>query len=246
MSQDSPPGAQVVDPTKSERGPFDLPARPDKPRALARLPVARHVMPREFVEANQRNRLMAGAVRAVAERGYAGTGVETICQASGLSRTTFYARFADKEACFLAAYDIAVAWLHARAAAAVDRVDGWREGVRAATETTLALLAADPALARLVSAEILCAGSCGQVRRQALIGALIPLLRRGRAEDPLGPELSPTLEFALLGGTISLIGREVGAGRAARLGELAPDLVELLLAPYLGTATATRAAGGRD
>ena len=48
------------------------------------------------------------AVDVVAEKGYAATTVADLTKEAGISRTTFYAMFEDKEACFLAAYDAAV------------------------------------------------------------------------------------------------------------------------------------------
>ena len=45
----------------------------------------------------------------VAEKGYAATTVADVVERAGVSRRTFYEQFADKEACFLAAYDVGLA-----------------------------------------------------------------------------------------------------------------------------------------
>lgn len=45
-----------------------------------------------------------------------------------------------------------------------------------------------------------------------------------------------------MGGIVTLIVREISAGRTAQLEELLPDLVELALAPYLGSEDAERLA----
>ena len=50
-------------------------------------------------------RILGGMVAAVAERGYAATTITDVVRHARVSRRTFYEHFADKEACFLAAYD---------------------------------------------------------------------------------------------------------------------------------------------
>jgi AcrR family transcriptional regulator len=72
---------------------------------LARLPPGRHGLPREFVTQNQRDRLAAGTIAVVAERGLNEATITQICAAAGVSRRTFYSYFSSKEECFFAAYD---------------------------------------------------------------------------------------------------------------------------------------------
>jgi AcrR family transcriptional regulator len=52
----------------------------------------------------QRERLLNGMARAVARRGYAEATVAEAIANAGVSRSTFYEHFADKEECFLAAF----------------------------------------------------------------------------------------------------------------------------------------------
>ena len=56
-----------------------------------------------------------------------------------------------------------------------------------------------------------------------------------------GPDTFKT-EEALVGGIVSLVIREISAGRTEQLEQLLPDLVELTLAPYVGTEQAERLA----
>src|SRR5258705_7100077 len=70
-----------------------------------RPPRGRHRLPPEVIARSQRERLLEAAVRVVAEKGYGATTVADLTREAGISRTTFYAMFEDKEACFLAAYD---------------------------------------------------------------------------------------------------------------------------------------------
>ena len=72
-----------------------------------RLPRGTHGLDRDVVEASQRTRLLEAVGRAVAERGYAGATIDDIVRGAGVSKKTFYEHFADKQDCFLAAYESA-------------------------------------------------------------------------------------------------------------------------------------------
>src|SRR4030088_909985 len=79
---------------------------PPEPLNVPRsLPRGIHGLEREVVLMSQRARLLEGIVRAVSEKGYAATRVLDVTRHARVSRTTFYEQFADKEACFLAAYE---------------------------------------------------------------------------------------------------------------------------------------------
>jgi AcrR family transcriptional regulator len=70
-----------------------------------RLPKGPHDLTREQVEASQRQRLLDAILDVVGEHGYAGTTVAHITKAAGVSRTTFYEQFRNKQDAFLTAYD---------------------------------------------------------------------------------------------------------------------------------------------
>lgn len=72
---------------------------------VARLPKGPHDLTREQVEASQRQRLLDAVLDVVGERGYAAATVADITTAAGVSRTTFYEQFRNKQDAFLAAYD---------------------------------------------------------------------------------------------------------------------------------------------
>ena len=128
--------------------------RPTSPR----LPAGRHGLPREFIVQNQRERIITALVDTVAERGYNATTVANITKAASVSRRTFYEHFADKEACFLAAYDMVADHIRASMRAAAESFEDWPQQVRAALATMLRFLAAEPELARLCMIEPVAAG----------------------------------------------------------------------------------------
>ena len=70
----------------------------------------------------------------------------------------------------------------------------------------------------------------------------VEILKAGRPEHSGERPLPEATEATLVGGIVSLIVREINAGRTEQLEELLPDLVELTLAPYLGGEEAARLA----
>jgi AcrR family transcriptional regulator len=207
-----------------------------------RLPAGRHGLPREFITQNQRERIITAMVDTVAERGYNATTVAHITKAASVSRRTFYEHFADKEACFLAAYDMVADHIRASMRAAAESFGEWPQQVRAALATMLRFLASEPELARLCMVEPVAAGGEIAARHRASMQGFVAILKAGRPEHSGGRPLPEATEETLVGGIVSLIVREISAGRTAELEQLLPDLVELILAPYLGNEEAERLA----
>jgi AcrR family transcriptional regulator len=70
-----------------------------------RLPKGPHDLSRKQVRASQRQRILDSVLDVVGEHGYAGATVAHITKSAGISRTTFYEQFANKQEAFLTAYD---------------------------------------------------------------------------------------------------------------------------------------------
>ncbi|HEY7456573.1 MAG TPA: TetR/AcrR family transcriptional regulator [Solirubrobacterales bacterium] len=207
-----------------------------------RLPAGRHGLPREFIVQNQRERIVTALVDTVAQRGYNATTVADITKAASVSRRTFYEHFADKEACFLAAYEMVADHIAASMRAAAESFEEWPQQVRAALATILRFLAGEPELARLYLIEPVAAGGEIAARHRASMQGLVEILRAGRPEHGGEHPLPEATEETLVGGIVSLIVREISADRTEQLEQLLPDLVELALAPYVGAEQAERLA----
>ena len=76
--------------------------------ALRVLPRGRYAAPRAVVAESQRERLLVAMADATAAKGYANVAVADVIERAGVSRRSFYEHFANKEECFLAAYDAGV------------------------------------------------------------------------------------------------------------------------------------------
>jgi AcrR family transcriptional regulator len=207
--------------------------------ALGQLPPGRHGLPRSFVARNQRLRIVAAILRILPRRGYAGTTIGDVTHEAGVSRAAFYGQFKSKEDCFLATYDLAGQWLCEGVEHVTASSDDWPSRVRIGAAEALRILAANPPVAHLIAVEALQAGPAARQRQQACLARLAEILRAGRSGRPDLPE---NLEELLLGGAISLVARQVEAGRAEQLPEVTTALVECLLIPYLGPSETKRAA----
>jgi AcrR family transcriptional regulator len=223
---------------KAKAGGDPMPPAEPSPR----LPAGRHGLPREFITQNQRERIITAMVDTVAERGYNATTVAHITKAASVSRRTFYEHFADKEACFLAAYDMVADHIRSSMRAAAESFGDWPQQVRAALATMLRFLASEPELARLCMVEPVAAGGEIAARHRASMQGFVEILKAGRPEHSGERPLPEATEETLVGGIVSLIVREISAGRTTDLEQLLPDLVELILAPYLGNEEAERLA----
>lgn len=225
---------------KGEGGKAATPAEEAAPSS--RLPAGRHGLPREFIVQNQRERIITALVDTVAERGYSATTVAHITKAASVSRRTFYEHFSGKEACFLAAYEMVADHIRESMQVAAEAFEEWPQKVQAALATMLRFLAGEPELARVCMIEPIAAGGEIAARHRESMQGFVEILKAGRPQHSGERPLPEATEATLVGGIVSLIVREINAGRAEQLETLLPDLVELTLAPYLGAEEAARLA----
>ena len=211
-----------------------------------RPPRGRHRLPPEVIARSQRERLLEAAVRVVAEKGYAATTVADLTREAGISRTTFYAMFEDKEACFLAAYDGVADALVRRIAKAYEAEERWPQRARAGLAALLAALAEEPAVARLALIDVGAAGPAAQRRYRAALQRLTPLFEEGRDFAPGGRSLPANTSRMAIGAVAGLISDELAEGRAEYLPSLLSDLLFATLVPYIGPAAAAREVGGNE
>ncbi|HET7454273.1 MAG TPA: TetR/AcrR family transcriptional regulator [Solirubrobacterales bacterium] len=207
---------------------------------LHRLPPGRHGLERDFVVRNQRDRLTAGVIAVVGERGYREATISQICAAAGVSRRTFYGYFDSKEECFGEAFDRITEHLDGALREAVDRENDWPVRVRARLEVLLGIFAANPDILRFSWIAPLRAGDAITSYHQLALENLLRALCEDKPSEGLR-QPSQVVEHAVAGGMMALMAARVESGGGSRLPDLLPDLLELFLTPYLGRAEAVRA-----
>jgi AcrR family transcriptional regulator len=149
-----------------------------------------------------------------AERGYAQASVAEVAKRAGVSSLTFYKQFAGKQDCMLAAHR----QLLGRLLEEIDRVaeEASKASARTTIHTALALFAADPPSARLLTVEIVAAGPEGAKRHDAMVEAFV---------ERLGTD------WVRAAGMLALVGKRVIAGEADCLPELEGELVATISSP---------------
>jgi len=209
---------------------------------MERLPRGRHGLSPEFVARNQRERLIAGLTQVLYEVGYQKTTVSLIGQQASVSKSDFYKHFESKDDCFIAAYDTAIERIREQVSAACEESAGeeWSRRVGNAIDALLQLFTAEPGLASLILVEGLRAGRGVYDRYQAALESFVHDLREGSPVGPAGGEVPAATDEAVVGGVASMLGRRILAKEAEQLPQLFPEILEFVLAAYLGAEEARR------
>jgi AcrR family transcriptional regulator/DNA-binding MarR family transcriptional regulator len=194
----------------------------------------------------QRARLLAGAVGAIEERGYANTTVAHITTRARVSRRTFYDLFANREECLAAVLDDVAGTVEGELTRAGLAGLPWRERVRGGLWAILAFLDRELALARVCVVEALRADQ--QVggplsRREELLARLAAVVDEGRRESPRGAHCSPLTAEGLVGAAFTIVHARLVRGEDRPLTDLTGELMGLIVLPYLGAAAARREHG---
>jgi AcrR family transcriptional regulator len=209
---------------------------------LAKMPPGRHLVPRDFVTQNQRERMLLATAELVAERGYQKTTIELIAKTARVALVTFYEHFRDKEECFLAAFDESVDAAAEVFAELLDPSEDWTDQIASGLEIFLEMVATETARAKLCIVESQAAGTASLGRYQAMLERVAPKLREGRALNPRADRMPEGLEVAIAGGLAWLVHQRLITGQVGDIKALLPEMLQITLTPYVGEVEAGRAA----
>jgi AcrR family transcriptional regulator len=197
-------------------------------------------VPRHRVAEIQRSRLLAGAVDAIEELGYARTTVESITSRARVSRRTFYELFENREACLTALFEDVAATIEGEVAAAGLGGLGWRERVRGGLWAILSFFDREPALARVCVVGALQGGPGVLGRREEVLARLAGALDEGRGEGSRGRECTRLTAEGLVGAASGIVYARLARGERGPLTALHGELMSMIVLPYLGPAAARR------
>ncbi len=207
--------------------------------ASTRLRPGPNGLPRGQVTEIQRSRMLAAAVDAVEDVGYARMTVAQVIGRARVSRKTFYDVFADREDCFLAAFEQALDQATVAAQEAFDSEPAWREGVRSALARLLVLMDEEPGLAKLCVVEALAAGDRVLERRAEVLDRLASVIDQGRALSATREPPEVTAE-GVVGGVFAVLHTRLLDDGDAPLTDLLAPLMSMIVLPYLGARAASR------
>jgi len=191
-------------------------------------------LPPDLIRAIQRERLIVAMLSAVAELGYLETNVQDVIDRAGVSRPTFYEHFANKEDCFLAAFDSSAQRLRNKLDSAVRKGgDVWRDRVRYGLEALLRFAIREPDTARTLVVEARAASTTAVRRRVELLDDLARCID-DQARELLPAPASPTSVTAsgIVGGVESLLYSRLCRQEYDQLESLLPSLMYFVVLPY--------------
>jgi AcrR family transcriptional regulator/DNA-binding MarR family transcriptional regulator len=215
----------------------------------ARRTVARPVQPPTAVDKGsqnpqiaeiQRARLLAAAVKAVEDLGYANTTVSHITRRARVSRRTFYELFANRDECLATIFEDSLRQIASEIAEASSPELCWRERVRIGLHAILSYLDREPRLARVCIAQALQESPSLRERREQVLAALAEVIDGGRRENARAAQLTPLTAEGLVGATFTIVHARLLRQEREALAPLLGELMGMIVLPYLGVAAARR------
>jgi AcrR family transcriptional regulator len=209
-------------------------------RVTPRLRPGPNGLPRGQVTEIQRSRMLAAAVEAVEEVGYARMTVAQVIGRARVSRKTFYDVFSDREDCFLAAFDQALGQAKTLASEAYEGESNWRDGVRSALAGLLVFMDEEPGLAKLCVVEALGAGERVLERRAQTLEELATVIDQGRSVTNATREPPEVTAEGVVGAIFAVLHTRLLEGGKQPFTDLLGSLMSMIVLPYLGTRAAGR------
>jgi AcrR family transcriptional regulator len=205
------------------------------------LPRGRSGLPVDEVRLAQRERLLRAVIAAVDAAGFRNVTVADIVRGARVSRAAFYAHFADKEDCFLAATRQGGMLMADRVVSATRKApdDASAEDLlRASLGAFVDFLAEEPAFARAFYIDMPVAGPRAVRQLEAAQHGFAGLNRswheRALRDHPTWPAVPYEAYYALAGATTELVRTEVRRGEIDASSGLKDTLVALHLAVLAG------------
>jgi AcrR family transcriptional regulator len=199
-----------------------------------------HGLSHDQVAADQRRRLHAAMVQAVAEHGYAAVTVNDVVALAGVSKKTLYKHFGSKQECFLGTCDLLWSGCTEQIAASYRKEpppeggEDWKVELCGSLEAFFAQVAAQPQRAWLMLVEVLLVGRCAQGRVEHGELALQGMIERGFALAPEQIALSPILTRGIVHGIWHLARERLIEHRPESLPGTGPQLLEWMLSYRVG------------
>ncbi|HEY7830502.1 MAG TPA: TetR family transcriptional regulator [Solirubrobacteraceae bacterium] len=210
--------------------------------ALERLRPGRDSHSRDKVDGIQRARIVSAMAEVVTEQRLPAATVANVVAGAGVSRRTFYELFADREECFLAAFDHAAGLAAEAVLAAYAQSGAWRDRIRAGLLALLEFLDEEPSLGALCIVHSLGAGPVALERRGRLVDALIVAVDEGRETQGgrRSATTAPLTAEGVVGAVLAVIHARLVQPSSRAMVELLGPLMNMIVLPYQGAAAANK------
>jgi AcrR family transcriptional regulator len=199
------------------------------------LPKGRHGLSRKEVEASQRTRLLQATIELGTDQGFASLTLADIVSRASVARSTFYEYFADKQQCYLEAFDYAADMVLERVLAIGPPPAGdFASPVHAYIAGLLDLAVEEPVVVRLVAADAETLDPAAAERQRAIRGrladGLVTLRDFLRRDDPTLAPITHVRALAIVGAITEVVQQTFYTSGIDALPELQPELATVVLA----------------
>jgi AcrR family transcriptional regulator len=191
------------------------------------------------VSAPARERLKAAMLEMVIEQGYEATSVDQVADLAGVGRAKFGRYFGSKEECAIAVFDHFQADFETKVMAAYGSEPTWPDNLRAAAYAIADWSTENPRGMKFGTVEMLWISEAAQARRLHGFETFLGMIEAGRdvADDP--DSIPSHTAGRLMGSVAEILTRRMqGKGFDARA--FVPELMALIVTPYLGEEVAAR------
>jgi AcrR family transcriptional regulator len=196
-------------------------------------PRRRNVPELELVPSPKRQAILEGMLEAVGAEGYERTSVRTVLDRTGIYRQAFYDNFADKDDCYLQAYDEGVKRVEAMVLAAAAEHPDWTGQLRAGLTALLEFLDREPDVGRALLVEVHAAGAEALARRSAVMERINAFLDRAREQSAGAVEPPPIAGEGVVAGIHAIVHSRLATGGEDFRG-LLPEFMYFAVLPYFG------------
>ncbi len=194
----------------------------------------RNVPELELVTSPKRQAILDGMLEAVGAEGYEQTSVRTVLDRTGVYRQAFYDNFADKDDCYLQAFDAGVERAEtAVLAAAADR-SAWTDRLRTGLAALLDFIDREPNVGRALIVEVHAAGPEALARRTVVMERLAAFLDRGREEADEGESPPSIAGEGIVAGIHAVVHSRLATGAEDGFAGLLPEFMYFAVLPYFG------------
>lgn len=184
-------------------------------------------------EEAERDQIVEGFIAVVAERGFRTTELDTVLSRAGVEEAAFERHFEDMDDCFHVAWGYVSERYMPHALAAYEHASGWREQIRAIGRAILDYLVERPDHGWILFVEGPAPGKPGGAT-DPNVEIFIELIDRGRFEMDDPDSLTRATAEGIAGAVNERIADTLKRGAVEELPRLMPELMYLVVLPYLG------------
>jgi len=207
--------------------------------AMREVEVVPHTPRLELVNSPKREKILDGMLEAVGSTGYDATSVRTVLNRAGLYRQAFYDNFADKDDCYLAAFDAGVARLEAEVAKAAAGGETWRGKLRAGLGGLLDYLDSEPDVGRALVVEVHAAGPQALGRRAEAMKRVTDFIDLARLEADEAEAPPRIAAEGIVAGIHAIVHSRLSTGATDGFRGLLPEFMYFAVLPYFGAEAAS-------